>query len=122
MGARLRLLLLGLLLVAAPAFAANVDGNWSGSIDTPNGPVQISYTFKADGAKLTGNTTGPDGTKIDIKDGKLDGDKISFTLDLDMGGGPTSFKYTGVVSADAISLSSDFQGQAFQFTLKKAAK
>ncbi len=92
------------------------------TIETPNGPVEVSYTFKADGAKLTGNTTGPDGTKIDIKDGKLDGDKISFTLDLDMGGGPTSFKYTGMVSADAIALSSDFQGQAFQFTLKKAAK
>jgi hypothetical protein len=122
MGARLRLLLLGLLLVAAPAFAANVDGNWSGSVDTPNGPVEVNYTFKADGAKLTGNTTGPDGTKIDIKDGKVDGDKISFTLDLDMGGNAMSFKYTGVVSAGAIALSSDFQGQAFQIALKKATK
>ncbi len=32
-----------------------------------------------------------------------------------------TFKYTGVVSADGIALSSDFQGQAFNFTVKKVA-
>ena len=122
MGSKLKGLLLALLLVSAPAFAAGVDGDWSVSVDTPNGPVAVSYSFKADGAKLTGTTTSPDGSKIAIKDGKVDGDSISFTVDLDMGGNAMSFTYTGVVSADSIALASDFQGQAFKFTLKKAAK
>ncbi len=61
MRSKLRTLLFGLLLCCAPAFAASVDGDWSGSLDTPNSPVQISYTFKADGATLTGTTSGPDG-------------------------------------------------------------
>ncbi len=122
MGAKLRTLLFGLLLFCAPAFAAGVDGDWSGSLDTPNGPVQISYSFKADGATLTGTTGGPDGSKVAIKDGKIDGDKISFAVDFDLGGTPTTFKYTGVVAADSIALSSDFQGQAFNFTVKKTAK
>jgi len=32
-----------LVLFAAPAFAGDVDGKWSGSLDTPNGPVQVSF-------------------------------------------------------------------------------
>jgi hypothetical protein len=122
MRVNLKVLLLGALLFAAPAFAAGVDGDWSGSLDTPNGPVQISYSFKANGTTLTGTTAGPDGSKVAIKDGKIDGDKISFAVDFDMGGTATTFKYTGVVSADGIALSSDFQGQAFNFTVKKTAK
>jgi hypothetical protein len=122
MGSKLKALLLAVLLFSAPAFAAGVDGDWSGSLDTPNGAVQISYSFKADGATLTGSTTGPDGSKLAIKDGKIDGDKITFAVDIDLGGTPTTFKYTGVVSANGIALTTDFQGQPMSFTVKKAAK
>ena len=120
MGTRLKGLLLALLLISAPAFAANVDGDWSGSIDSPNGPVAIGYTFKADGAKLTGTTTGPDGAKVAIKDGKIDGANISFAVDVDMGGNAMTLKYTGVVAADSIALTLDFQGQPVNITVKKA--
>jgi hypothetical protein len=121
MGARLTGLLLTLLLMSAPAFAANVDGDWLGSFDSPNGPVAINYTFKADGATLTGTTTGPDGAKLPIKDGKIDGANISFAVDLDMGGTAMTLKYTGVVAADSIALTLDFQGQPVNITIKKAA-
>jgi hypothetical protein len=121
---KLKALLLGLLgslLIAVPAFAAGVDGNWSGTLDSPNGPVQIDYVFKSDGAKLTGTTTGPDGTKLAIKDGKIDGNSISFAVDVDFGGSPTTIKYTGVVAADSIALTMDFQGMPVNITVKKAA-
>jgi|HubBroStandDraft_5_1064220.scaffolds.fasta_scaffold53755_2 hypothetical protein len=121
---KLKALLLGLLgslLIAVPAFAAGVDGNWSGTLDSPNGPVQIDYVFKSDGAKLTGTTTGPDGTKLAIKDGKIDGNNISFAVDVDFGGSPTTIKYTGVVAADSIALTMDFQGMPVNITVKKAA-
>jgi len=114
-------LLLALVLVCAPAFAANVDGDWTGPIDSPNGPVQMNYTFKADGAKLTGTTTGPDGAKLVIKDGKIDGANISFAVDVDFGGTAMTLKYTGVVAADSVALSMDFQGQPVNITVKKVA-
>jgi hypothetical protein len=113
--------LLGALLMSVPAFAAGVDGDWTGSLDSPNGPVQIDYTFKSDGAKLTGTTTGPDGAKIAIKDGKIDGSNIAFAVDLDFGGTPTTIKYTGVVAADSIALTMDFQGMPVNITVKKKA-
>ena len=117
---KFRSLALALLLVAAPAFAADVDGKWTGSIDTPNGPIELNYTFKADGLKLIGSTTGPDGSMIAIKNGKIDGDKISFALELSFGADPTTFLYTGVVSKGEMKLHSDFMGMPIDFTLKKA--
>jgi hypothetical protein len=109
-----------LLVVAAPAFAADVDGKWVGTLSTPGGDVPLSYTFKADGTTLTGSTSAPDGSAIPLKNGKIDGNKISFSLDVDFGQGPTTFNYTGVVSPTAVKLQTSFMDQAIEFDLKKA--
>ncbi len=121
MRAILKGLALGLLLVAVPAFAAGIDGDWAGSIDSPNGPITIAYTFVTDGNKLTGTTTGPDGTKTPLKDGKIDGANVSFSVDVDMGGTAMSLKYTGVIAADSIALTLDFQGMPVNITAKRVA-
>jgi hypothetical protein len=113
-------LVLALLVLAAPAFAADVDGKWAGSIETPNGPATITFTFKADGNTLTGTNTGPDGTVIQIKNGKVDGNKISFSIDLDFGGMAFTLAYTGDVSPDQIKLTTDFAGMPLEFVVKKA--
>src|SRR5580704_11259865 len=104
---RLRALVAGVLFVAVSAFAAGVDGKWSGSVSTPGGDFPVAFTFKADGAKLTGTMAGMDGMDIAIKDGKIDGDKIAFSITLDFGGMPFMLSYTGVVSADQIKLAGD---------------
>ena len=49
-----QMLVLGLLLAAMPVFAADVDGKWTGSLDTPNGAVEVNFLLKADGASLIG--------------------------------------------------------------------
>jgi hypothetical protein len=118
---KIHALVLGILLVAAPASAAAVDGKWSGSIDTPNGPVTVSFTFKADGNALTGSTTGPDGAETPLKGGRIDGNNISFSVDLDFGGMPFTLAYKGVVSPDQIMLTADFMGMPFEFAVKKAS-
>ena len=109
-----------LLLAATPAFAADVDGKWTGSLDTPNGPVEVSFLFKADGAALTGTSTGPDGTPLQLKNGKVAGEKISFSLEINFGAEPTTFNYTGVVAGKEIKLHTDFMGQPIDYTVKKA--
>jgi hypothetical protein len=116
----IRTLALTLLLAATPAFGAEVDGKWTGSIDTPNGPVQVNYTFKAEGDALTGSTSAPDGTSIPIKGGKIAGNKVSFSLTLDFGAGPTTFDYTGEVSGTELKLHTSFMDMPIDFTLKKA--
>ncbi len=111
-----------LLLAAVPARAADVDGKWSGSIDTPMGAINVGFTFKADGATLTGTTTGPDGGDVAIKNGKIDGDRISFVVSLDFGGMAFDLNYTGVVKPDTVQMTADFMGMPFTFTVKKAAQ
>jgi len=116
---KIKTLALGLLLIASPAFAADIEGMWSGSIDTPNGAAPINFTFKAAGEVLTGSTTGPDGSSLAISNGKIMGSMLSFTLTLDFGGGATTFVYTGVVSGKDLTLHTAFMDMPIDFQLKK---
>ena len=108
-----------LMLVAVPARAADVDGKWSGMLDTPMGAVQVGFNFKADGGTLNGTTTGPDGAELPIKNGKIDGDKISFVVSIDFGGMAFDLNYTGVVSPDTVKLTIDIMGMPLSFEVKK---
>jgi hypothetical protein len=112
------MLALALLFVAGVAFGADVDGKWDGTI--PGMEIPVSYTFKADGATLTGTSSGPENTTIPIKDGKIDGNKISFTVTIDFGGQEMKMQYTGVVSPDKIVLTLDMMGQPTEIVVKKA--
>ena len=112
--------LAGLCLLAVSAFAADVDGKWTGTLAGPMGDIPIGFTLKADGAKLTGTTMGPDGADVAIKDGKVDGANISFSVTFDFGGMPFTLMYKGVVSADSIKFNGDVGGMPFEVTVKKA--
>mgnify|MGYP003693735423 CR=1 FL=1 len=57
---------------------------------------------------------------MQIKNGKIDGDKISFTVDLDFGGMPFTLAYAGVVMSDQIKLMIDFMGMPIDLVVKKA--
>jgi hypothetical protein len=116
---RVLALALGLMLLAAPAFAHDADGKWTGSIETPMGTVPVGFEFKTDGTALTGTSLGPDGGAIPIKNGKVDGNKITFTVDLDFGGMAITLNYTGTASPDKIAFVGDFAGMPFEFQVTK---
>jgi hypothetical protein len=86
------------LLCALPARAADVSGKWSAEFDTQVGPQKYVFELKADGAKVTGKASfermGQKG-EAELKDGKLDGDKISFVEMLDFQGQSIPITYTG---------------------------
>src|SRR5687768_13971010 len=114
-------LVFALLLISTSAFAADVDGRWSGALATPNGDVNIAFEFKADGTALTGSTTGPDGSTIPIKNGKIDGNKIAFVVTVAFGDMSFDIAYSGVVSPAEIKMALDFAGMPFEFVVKKAS-
>ena len=76
-----KFLLSGVLILAIVTicFAADVTGHWTGRIADQ---FDIAYDFKVDGEKLTGGTTGPDGSVIPIKDGIIKGDSLSFSINI----------------------------------------
>jgi hypothetical protein len=88
------------LLSTTLVFAADVTGAWKGEAKGPNGDgFPLTFTFKQDGAKLMGTVTGPGGD-LDISDGKIDGDKISFTVSVN----GLTITHDGVISGDQIKL------------------
>lgn len=109
-----------LFLVSVSAYAADVDGTWTGLAAAPGGDVPVTFVFKADGAKLTGTTTALDGGTISVKDGKIDGSAITFTVTFDFGGAPFVLPYKGVVSPDQIKLTADAFGAPIEIVLKKS--
>ena len=108
------------VLLAAPAFAHDVDGKWTGTVTTPMGDLPVQFEFKADGATLTGTTLGFDGGTVQIKDGKVDGANISYTVTFDLGGMPLDITYKGVVSASEIKLTAEAMGMPIEFVVKKS--
>lgn len=57
----------------------NIDGNWKGTRETPNGNFELIYTFKADGKTLNGMLKGQFG-EIQLENGKIDSNKISYSI------------------------------------------
>jgi len=118
---RFCLLSLGLLLIfSSLVLAADVDGKWTGTISTPGGEFPVTFNFKAEGTTLTGTMLGQDNSQMPIKDGKIDGNNISFSVTIDMGGYQMNLDYKGVVAADQIKLSLEVMGQAMEFQVKKS--
>jgi len=95
-------------LVAVVASAADVDGKWKSEYTTPEGQARTStYTFKADGDKLTGTVSGRQGDS-EITEGKISGDEISFIVVRNFGGEERKIQYKGKVSGDEIKLTVTF--------------
>ncbi len=98
-------------LIAGFALGADIDGKWSGQYNSGMGdPMTLVYTFKVDGNTLTGTSLGGPDTQIPIKDGKIDGNNISFSVAVDFGGQEMKFNYKGILKGDEIELSFDIAG------------
>ena len=118
---KFRSVAIALLLAAASCFAADVDGKWTGTMSTPNGDVPVNFTFKADGATLNGSTMGPDGGEVKIQNGKVDGDKITFSITFDFGGMSFTLNYAGAVDKDQIKFTIDIMGMPLDLLVKRAS-
>ena len=93
------------LLLATAAWAADVTGTWKGEVSSPDGnSFSLTYTFKQDAAKLTGTVLSPHGDVLPLDNGKVDGDKISFSVKVDMNGSATTFSSEGTINGDEIVL------------------
>jgi hypothetical protein len=109
--------LLALAFTTGTAMAADVTGKWTATMAGRGGGGEgftITYNFKQDGTKLTGTVEGPMGDPMQIADGKVDGDKLSFTISFE--GGPNgAMKITneGTISGDEIKLTTKFEGGDF---------
>jgi enterochelin esterase-like enzyme len=84
-----------------------VAGTWLAK----DGDNELKFVFKVEGSKLTGtieNTQMPGA--IEIKDGKIEGNNISFNYVRPMMGQDFQIKWTGTLSGDEIELKRELAG------------
>lgn len=111
------------LIVATVAWAADVNGKWTAQVPGRQGNTQeTTFTFKAEGDKLTGTISGRQGD-TPIADGKISGDEISFTVTRERQGATIKQLFKGKVAGDEIKFTRTTEGgqgnQPVEFTAKR---
>ena len=96
-----------LLVCASTAAAADVSGKWHAQVPWPGRNLTDFYfAFKVDGAKLTGTATYPLGDSayhVEIMEGKVGGDDVSFVVVTKRGNTETRQIFKGKVVGDVIN-------------------
>ena len=109
----LSIALVSILVVSAAA--ADVSGKWLAQVPGFQGDmIDLTFTFKAEGAKLTGTVGSPMGEQP-ISEGKISGDDISFVMVFGPPGGGAGeggmkIVYKGKVAGDQIKMTQTFEG------------
>jgi len=97
------------LIFAASTSAQDVSGLWEISWGTPRGAQTVLFTFSQDGAALGGSAEmtmgrpgggGGESRTVEIADGKVEGDEISFSLVLGRGGRSFTMTVAGSVNGN----------------------
>ena len=102
--------------------AVDITGKWSAAFDTQIGEQKYTYTFQVKGSELTGTAASELGTTV-IKDGKIDGDTVTFVEPLDFMGMLLEISYTGkIASEDQIDFTRNVAGIATEKLVAKRVK
>jgi enterochelin esterase-like enzyme len=100
-----RITLQTLALASLSALAADVTGTWKAEFETQRGLQKYTFTLKQDGATVTGKASVErDGEKRDaeFKDGKVEGDTVTFVEPLKIQDNEINITYTGKITGNEI--------------------
>ncbi len=121
-------LLVSLLLLAGVVFAGPIDGKWVSErkMERDGQAMTIVQTFelKEEGGKVTGKFSMKFGEMeppaSEVKDGKLDGNKFSFSTTISTPNGDMKTMYSGTVEGAVMKGNAEREGgQARPFEAKK---
>ena len=128
-----RALLTGILLCFAvvSAAAASLDGKWVAKLERKSSKgqmetVEVTMDFKVQGNQLTGTvtlTTGRRPVTMTIENGKVEGDRFSFTTVQHGRKGDQKWLWEGTVSGDELRGTRTAEGRrrGVPFTAKRAS-
>jgi hypothetical protein len=98
-----RLLGLAIFLCFLPAVhAADLSGKWTGAFDFEGNNMPVTLNLKAAGSIVTGTVEGLPTSPAEIYDGKIDGAKITFSVNTDYQGQTYKLIYSGKIDGDKI--------------------
>ena len=116
---------LAIVLVAImvmPMAAADITGKWTASFDTQIGKQNYTYDFVVKDSTLTGKMKSDMG-ESDVLEGKVEGDKVTFTELLTFMEMEITITYTGkLVSPDEIKFTRNVADFATEELVAKRVK
>jgi hypothetical protein len=113
------------LVVAALVLvqAADVSGKWNATFDTQVGQQIYDFDFVVTGTTLTGTMKGNLLGESKVEDGKVDGQKITFTENAKFMEMPLKITYVGeMTSADEIKFTRTIEGVGDEPLVAKRVK
>jgi hypothetical protein len=102
-----------LLGISSAALAADLEGKWTAEVEGRRGTVTQTLILRTSGSDLTGSLDGGRGNAVDISDGKIDGNNVSFKVVREFNGNQITQQYKGTLSdAGELNLSVSMGGGA----------
>ena len=93
-------------LASMVVLGADVSGKWASEATGKGGPQ--TFTLKQSGSSITGTVEGGRGGPVEISNGKVDGDNVTFEVTRDMGDkGKFTTKYVLTVSGSTMKGTGD---------------
>ena len=119
------------LVIAVNGFASSADltGNWFVRMEGPQDTVTYLFKFDVKGDSFTGTVNiknKKEESVGQISDGKIDGDKIAFTLHVPIAGTPSTVSANGTVTGNEMKLTIEGEDphdghRKMQLTLTRSA-
>lgn len=112
-----------LLALSASSSLAQQDklaGRWEGKVQSPQGERPSTVIFKKEGESYIGRTTGlRPGTEVQLKDVKIDGNKVTAKSDVETPQATITINYTFTLEGEAMKGEGavDFGGQGITFNI-----
>jgi hypothetical protein len=110
-----------LLLLSGIAAAADLTGTWKGAFTFNDQSVPLTLELKG-GSAVTGSIAGFPSGATEIKEGKLEGDSLTFWVMIEYEGNPVKLVFKGKSAAGEIKFDFGTPDGSWgtQFTAKKA--
>ena len=117
----------GVFLAVFALFAASIDGKWKAEQKMERNGNEFTITttldLKADGANLTGSVTTGFGERqrtSEVQNGKMEGNKVTFTTKQQMRDQEFEVKWNGSVEGDELKLTRTFgEGRTMDIVAKR---
>jgi hypothetical protein len=108
-----------LLAVVVYAQSDKLAGRWEGKIQSLQGERETSLVIQKEGDTYTGKMPGMQGVEIQLKDFKVDGDKVTAKADVQAPQGSITINYTFTLAGETLKGQGalDFGGQSITFDL-----
>jgi hypothetical protein len=106
-----------LLLISTITFAQNLEGTWTATIDTQDGPFTFYAEFNVEGDTLTGRLYSDYGS-VNIYNSKIDGNEFEYNFDIDY----TKYKQEGKLVNGELKIKSISDNGELEVTMTPVKK